>query len=118
MKTLALLRPVLSVAALSLLLSGCVVHERASYREPAPPGSAVVGEEVVVTAPAPAVIVEPMTVAPGPGFVWIQGGWIWHGRWEWEHARWARPPRPGAVWVPHRYVNRNGAHVFVRGGWR
>jgi hypothetical protein len=28
------------------------------------------------------------------------------------------PADPGAVWVPHQYVNRDGKHVFVRGGWR
>ena len=29
-----------------------------------------------------------------------------------------RPAYVGPVWVPHRYVYRNGRHVWVRGGWR
>ena len=24
----------------------------------------------------------------------------------------------GAGWVPHHYEYRNGAHVFISGGWR
>ena len=44
--------------------------------------------------------------APGPGFVWVDGYWDW------------RPPRPGAVWVPHRWVPYGRRYRFVRGYWR
>jgi hypothetical protein len=111
MKTLVLL-----LALCSLFISGCVVRERAVHRSrPAP---VAVGEEMTVTEAPPPLIVETAPVAPGPGFVWIGGCWVWHGHWVWEHGHWARPPHAGAVWVPHRYEYRNGVHVFIRGGWR
>jgi hypothetical protein len=104
--------PFLLVTAASLLAAGCVVHDRA-----AGPGVAVAGE-VDVPAPPPPVEVDAFTAAPGPGYVWIAGGWDWNNRWIWEHGHWAYPPRPGAVWEPHRYVEHDGKRVFVRGGWR
>lgn len=109
------LKSILLIALGSALVTGCVVHERVVYRE-APP--AVVGQEVVVTEAAPAPLVETVTVSPGPGYVWIGGGWVWHGHWVWAHGHWGHPPRPGAVWVAHRYEYRNGVHVYIRGGWR
>jgi len=117
MKSLPLLKSGLLIATGSLLLSGCVVRERTVYRQ-APPPPAVATDEVVVNEAPPTPIVETVMVAPGPGFVWIGGGWIWRGHWVWEHGRWAHPPRAGVVWVPHRYEYRNGVHVFIRGGWR
>jgi len=116
MKILPLLKSTLLIAIGSLLVSGCVVHERVVYRQPPPP--ATVGEEVVVTGAPPAPFMETVTVSPGPGLVWIGGCWVWRGHWVWEHGRWIHPPRPGAVWVSHHYEYRNGVHVFIRGGWR
>ena len=115
MKIATLRTVVLLASAGVLFLTGCVYRERTVYRQP---GGPVVSDEVVVAGPPPPPIVEEVTVAPAPGFIWIGGCWAWHGRWVWEHGRWARPPRPGAHWVPHQYVYRNGVHVFVRGGWR
>ena len=105
---------VLAVAG-TLVTSGCVVRERTVYRQPPP---AVAGAEVTVNEAPPPPEVETVTISPGPGFVWIGGGWVWRNHWVWEHGRWAHPPRPGAVWVGHRYEYRNGVHVFIRGGWR
>ena len=115
MKKLSLLKSILLIGVASLLVSGCVVRERTVYRQ-APP-QATVGGEVVVTDAPPPPIVETVTIAPGPAFIWIGGNWVWRGHWVWEHGHWARPPHPGAVWVPHRYEYRNGVHVFIRGGW-
>jgi hypothetical protein len=103
-----------------LLLTGCAEREQVVYRQH---GSRVVfteraGEWAVCSEAPPATIVETVTVAPGPGFVWIRGLWVWRGHWAWQRGHWVRPPRAGAVWVPHRYVNRGGVHVFTRGGWR
>jgi len=114
------LKYALLVLAGAFLASGCVVRERVVYRQP--PAQVVAtepaGTEVTVTEAPPPPIVETVAVSPGPAFVWIDGVWAWHGRWVWEGGHWAHPPRPGAVWVPHRYEYRNGVHVFVRGGWR
>jgi len=112
-------KAVFLAASGALLLGGCVYRERVVYRQ-APPGAPVTTteQEVVVAGAPPAPLVEEYVLAPGPGFIWIGGAWIWRGHWEWEHGRWARPPHRGAVWMPHHYVNRGGAHVFIRGGWR
>jgi hypothetical protein len=118
MKMLSLVKSTLLIAAGSLLLSGCVVRERVVYQQPPPPPPATVGEEVAVTEAPPAPIVETVTVAPGPAYVWIGGCWVWRGHWVWESGRWAHPPRRGAVWVQPHYEYRNGVHVFIRGGWR
>ncbi|MFZ0827806.1 MAG: hypothetical protein WAO02_10325 [Verrucomicrobiia bacterium] len=116
MKLPSLLSATLLIAVGSLLLSGCVTRERVVYR-PAPP-PATVGEEVVVAGAPPPPIVETVAIAPGPAYVWVGGGWVWRGNWVWQSGRWMRPPHPGAVWVPHQYVYRNGVHVYIRGGWR
>jgi hypothetical protein len=57
--------------------------------------------------------------APGPGFVWVDGYSDWRGgNWFWAGGSWVRPPRPGAVWVPHRWVPYGRRYRFVRGYWR
>jgi len=96
----------LPVFAASLFAVGCVVY-------PAGPGT-----EVDVVGDPPPLMVENITPSPGIDFVWIGGAWVWRDRWVWEGGHWDRPPHPGAVWVPHRYVYHNGRHVFIRGGWR
>jgi hypothetical protein len=107
MKKSALLKTALLICATSFFVIGCVVY----------PGTPV-GTEVDVVGDPPAPMVEGVSPAPGIGFVWIGGNWAWEGRWVWERGHWDRPPHPGAIWVPHRYVNRDGRHIFVRGGWR
>jgi hypothetical protein len=119
MKRQRCVKTVLLIAGTSLLISGCVVRERVGYSGTAVVGESTVDTEVVVDSPPPAPLVETVTVAPDPTFIWIGGAWVWGGtNWRWEHGRWARPPHPGAVWVPHRYVDRSGRHVWSRGGWR
>jgi len=115
MKISTLLKTLLLVTIGSFLATGCVVRERTVYRTSPP---VVVGQEVIVTEPAPAPVVETVTVSPGPAFIWIGGNWVWRGHWVWARGHWERPPRPGAVWVAHRYEYRNGVHVYIRGGWR
>jgi hypothetical protein len=58
-------------------------------------------------------------VAPGPGFVWIEGYHRWDGgRYVWVPGAWVRPPRPHARWVAPRYRRVNGGWGFVPGRWR
>lgn len=120
MKT-SLLKPVFLIASTAVLASGCVVREEVRYRQPGPPPPAVVAApagEVVVTEAPPPPIVESVTIAPDPTFVWVGGAWIWRGGWVWGPGHWERPPRRGAVWVGPRYVYRGGRHVWARGYWR
>ena len=109
MKTLSLSKSFALLASGALLATSCVVHD-VQYRD---------GSEVVVAGPPPAPIVETVTVAPDPAYVWIGGAWAWDGgRWGWHAGHWDRPPHRGAVWVAPRYVYRGGRHVWVRGSWR
>ncbi|MDB6023275.1 MAG: hypothetical protein JWQ04_3132 [Pedosphaera sp.] len=123
MNKTSLLKTVLLIGGTTVLASGCVVREEVRYRSPQPPpvvveAPAPPGGEVVVTEAPPAPIVETLTVAPAPGFIWIGGGWIWRGGWVWAPGHWDRPPRRGAVWIAPRYAYRGGRHVWVRGYWR
>jgi hypothetical protein len=62
----------------------------------------------VTAAPATATVVEAappqpqpetMVVAPGPGYVWVAGEWVWNGGWVWVGGHWAYPPYPHAIWI-------------------
>jgi hypothetical protein len=112
---------VLVLSGSCLVVAGCVVSARAPAVEvgvAAPVVVAAPGEIYVDSAPPP-LRVEVQPAMPGPGVVWIGGGWFWEGgRWRWQHGRWDHPPHPGAHWVAHHYEFRGGRHVFVRGGWR
>jgi hypothetical protein len=77
--------------------------------------AAAAPEQVTVSTPPPAPPVETVVVAPGPGYVWVGGEWVWRGRWVWSPGRWVYGPRPGAVWIgggwvhgPHGYYHRGG----------
>jgi hypothetical protein len=80
---------------------GAVVYSRRPYPPPPPAGYRVMG------------------VAPGPGYVWIDGYHDWRGRgYYWVPGRWTRPPRPHATWVPGYWQSRGGGHIWIRGRWR
>jgi Glycine zipper len=57
------------------------------------------GTTTVVSQPPPPAPVDIVGVAPGPGYVWIGGTWIWNGGWVWRAGYWGYPPYPHAVWV-------------------
>ena len=59
-------------------------------------------------APAPVVVARP--VAPGPGYVWIDG---FNGPAGFVAGYWALPPNPGAFWVAPRFVGGR----FAAGYW-
>jgi hypothetical protein len=80
---------------------------------------AVLAEEVIVRVRPPAAVVETHPARPGPRFVWIAGYHSWNGSaYAWVPGRWERPPRPGARWVAHKWVRRNGGWVLQEGRWR
>jgi hypothetical protein len=80
--------------------------------------SAAMAEVVVRIAP-PVAVVETRGVAPGPGYVWINGYHRWDGNaYVWTAGRWEMPPRPHARWVAHRWVHRRGGYVLIEGHWR
>lgn len=66
----------------------------------------------------PAPIVEVATVAPSPGYVWVDGYWSWNGYdYEWVHGYWDRPPVVGHVWHPGGWVVQGSGYVYVGGRW-
>ena len=75
--------------------------------------------QIVVRIGPPAPVIERPAPPPERGFVWIQGYHRWNGNgYIWVPGHWERPPRPHAVWVPHRWVHRHGGWVMIEGHWR
>src|ERR1700728_410863 len=80
------------------------------------PAAAYVDVGVAVGTPPPppptAVVAGPVGVAPGPGYVWVDGYWNWaNGGWVWVPGRWELPPRGRGVWVAPKIEFRwHGGH--------
>lgn len=118
MKQASFLKAAVLVAGIATVAAGCVTRERVVYTQP-PPVVAAPGGEVVVSGPPPSQgVVESVTIAPDPTYLWIAGAWAWNGGWVWEPGHWAHRPHPGAVWIAPHYVYRGGRHVWARGYWK
>lgn len=92
----------LHLLALGLTLAACGPHS---------------GVYVRVGPPAPRYGV--VGFAPGPGYVWADGYWDWHGgNWVWIDGRWQHPPRGHTVWVPGHWVQTGHGWRFTPGHWR
>jgi len=72
----------------------------------------------VVTEAPPLPPVETVVVAPGPGYIWVDGEWVWSGRWVWVAGYWAWPPYPHAVWVRGGWSRGPHGWHGTRGHWR
>ena len=82
-------------------------------------GCAGTGYSFYATTPPPPIRVEQRGVAPGFGFVWIDGYWGYNGgRYAWVPGRWDRPPRGRSRWVPGRWETRHGRYQYRPGRWR
>jgi hypothetical protein len=58
-------------------------------------------------------------VAPGPGYVWVNGYWGWRGsRYEWNEGRWDRPPRGRTAWVDGNWRHEGRGWRYREGHWR
>ncbi|TXI92517.1 MAG: hypothetical protein E6Q34_06440 [Burkholderiaceae bacterium] len=92
----------------------------AQYPPPAnyPAGSEVNVQAVSTEVMPPQAMQEVITVAPAPGYVWINGFWYWEGgRHVWRAGYWSAP-RVGFVWHPHRWERVGVSWHFRPGGWR
>jgi hypothetical protein len=92
-----------SAVLLGTILSACGGYANGfvAYGPPPPPRYAVVG------------------VAPGPGYVWVDGYYNRYGNdWRWVNGRWALPPRGYRVWVRSEWRNEGGRWRFHEGRWR
>jgi len=67
----------------------------------------------------PAPVYEVRSVAPGPGYVWIEGYHRWDGNgYLWVTGRWERPPHVRAVWVPGHWDHDGRGYFWIDGRWR
>jgi len=71
-----------------------------------------------VTEAPPPPPVETVVIAPGPGYVWIDGEWIWNGGWFWISGHWGMPPYSHAVWVRGGWERGPRGWHGSRGHWR
>lgn len=61
---------------------------------------------------------ERVTVAPGPGYVWIAGHWTNSAqRWVWLAGRWELPPSPSAAWVAGHWAQGATGWIWVNDMW-
>lgn len=72
---------------------------------------------VVRTRPAaPVLVVRP--AAPGPGYIWVGGDWLWQGgRYVYREGYWA-PPRRGNRYAAGYWKRSRGGWFWVPGRWR
>jgi hypothetical protein len=71
----------------------------------------------VVAAAPPPVPVEPMLVAPGPGYIWCGGEWVWNGAWVWRAGYWDMAPYPGAIWIGGYWGHGPRGYLRYGGHW-
>ena len=93
------------MSGLAIALTGCGGGGYYAYSAPPPPprplAYGVVG------------------VAPGRGYVWVDGYQDWRSnRYVWVPGSWRRPPHPRAVWVPGHFQRHNRGNVWITGRWR
>jgi len=82
-------------------------------------GCAGGGYAYYANTPPPAMRFEQRGVAPGPGYLWIDGYWGYSGgRYSWVAGRWDRPPRGHSRWEPGRWETRKGRYQYRQGHWR
>jgi hypothetical protein len=67
-----------------------------------------------IGAPPPPRVLAVRPVAPGPGYLWVDGYWYpVAGHYRWHAGYWTRPPYEGAHWVgPH-----HDGQMFFNGYW-
>ena len=80
-------------------------------------GTAASSQTIVTVAPPPAPV-ETVLIAPGPGYVWIGGEWIWNGRWIWVAGHWRVPPYPHSVWIHGSWTSGPRGYHREPGHWR
>lgn len=136
--------PLLTLAALPLLLAGCgsypesnVVSAPPPQVVQPPPQQVIVTQQPtaqVVTAtptangqliinqapPAPQqTVVLTQPPRPSSSHVWLEGYWTWRNeRYEWVAAHWEAPPFSGAKWIAPRSERlSDGNYRFYEGYW-
>ncbi len=66
----------------------------------------------------PADVVDVQGVAPGPGYVWIGGDWVWSGgAYVWHAGHWGRG-RGGRAWTGGHWEHGARGYRWHGGHWR
>ena len=77
--------------------------------------NAQVSVGIQIGAPPPPRVIRVRPLAPGPGYVWLDGYWYVQGHhYRWHDGYWTRPPYAGAIWVAPRHDGR----MFYSGYWQ
>jgi hypothetical protein len=99
-------------------VSDAVVNFMINTQNSADAAPATTSTMVVETAPPPAPVETVTVVAPGPGYVWVDGEWVWNGQWIWVAGHWGYPPYAHAIWIRGDWAR--GPHGWYRapGHWR
>jgi hypothetical protein len=72
---------------------------------------------IEVPYPPPAALVETVPEAP-EGCVWVDGHWIWRGRYYvWQRGGWLRPPPEAGYATWQSVFSRDGRLLFAPGAW-
>jgi hypothetical protein len=74
---------------------------------------------VEVPYPPPAALAETVPARPaGPGVVWIDGEWVFHGRdYVWRRGGWVVPPPTGRFAAWRSWYRRDGRLMLAPGSW-
>jgi hypothetical protein len=73
---------------------------------------------IEVPYPPPAALVEQVPEPAPPETVWLDGHWIWRGRYYvWQRGGWVKPP-PNAAYATWRsQLAKDGRLLFAPGAW-
>jgi len=70
-----------------------------------------VSEATVAPSASTGVVEQQVIVAPGPDYMWIDGGWFWYGgRWMWYGGHWGHRGGWGEGWHGDRGWHGGGDH--------
>jgi hypothetical protein len=69
--------------------------------------------------PPPAALVEVVPHRPdNRDAVWVDGNWVWRGRYYvWRRGGWLVPPPQASYATWHTYLARDGRLLFATGAW-
>jgi hypothetical protein len=69
--------------------------------------------------PPPSAMAEIVPPQPDPGAVWVDGQWLWRGRyWVWDKGGWVVPPDRAKFSRWDAYYRADGTLLFAEGAWR
>jgi hypothetical protein len=76
------------------------------------------GAFIEVPYPPPAALVEVVTKRPDTDSVWVDGNWVWRGRYYvWRRGGWLHAPPDAAYADWQAYLAQDGRLLFASGAW-